>query len=191
MNSAYLCLLAAASGAAQGHRVATISNYNSLFGIALYNPASATTVSRTSSTLFIGGVSFCAYFCAWRSICPVDASCAARFVDNCRFLRIRAPYRLGERTTGTKERGWKRCSRNSRIRSDPPTAAFKQPFFNPRLFSTTMLKRSELRQNRYARMGRTSRATPRFPRVVTGVSRSRRCSSSSLKNLEAGLVPGG
>ncbi len=29
-----------------------------LVGIALYNPASATTISRTSSTLFIGGVSF-------------------------------------------------------------------------------------------------------------------------------------
>ena len=29
-----------------------------LVGIALYNPAIATTISRTSSTLFIGGVSF-------------------------------------------------------------------------------------------------------------------------------------
>src|SRR4030088_1841589 len=32
--------------------------------IALYNPASATTVSRTSSTLFIGGGLLCAYFYA-------------------------------------------------------------------------------------------------------------------------------
>src|SRR5260370_692883 len=42
--------------------------------IALYNPASATMVSRTSSTLFIWGSLLRAFFYAWRSICLVGAS---------------------------------------------------------------------------------------------------------------------
>jgi len=38
--------------------MAELPGGETLAGIALYNPASATTVSRTSSTLFMGGVSF-------------------------------------------------------------------------------------------------------------------------------------
>src|SRR6266446_2757423 len=58
--------------------------------IALYNPASATTVSRTSSSLFIGGGSPSRILLRVRSICLVGASGAARPVDNCLFLRTRA-----------------------------------------------------------------------------------------------------
>ena len=54
--------------------------------IALYNPASATTVSRTSSSLFIGGGLLLRILLRVRSICLVGASWAAKLVDNCRFL---------------------------------------------------------------------------------------------------------
>src|ERR1035441_2934376 len=63
--------LPSATKTARSARTAELPGCEMLVGIALYNPASATTVSRTSSTLFIGGVSFAHTSARGRSICPI------------------------------------------------------------------------------------------------------------------------
>src|ERR1700686_2141545 len=82
--------LPSATTTACSARMAELPGGELLVRIALYNPASATAVSRTFITLFIWGSLLRAYFYAWRSICLVGASQAAKPVDNCLFLRTRA-----------------------------------------------------------------------------------------------------
>jgi hypothetical protein len=70
-------------------RMAELPCRGLLIGIALYSPASATTVSRHSTTLFIGGVSFAHTSARGEVYARIEASWATRPVDNCRFLRAR------------------------------------------------------------------------------------------------------
>ena len=69
-------------------RTAEVPGEEARVGIAQYNPTSATTVNRTSRTLFILGESPLCILLRAPSICLTDASCATEFVDNGRFLRI-------------------------------------------------------------------------------------------------------
>src|ERR1700720_1829207 len=70
-------------------RLAELAGGEMLVGIAPYKAASAKMVSRTSTTLFIRGVSF-AHTSARREVYAQIVLCEQwRPVDNCRFLRVR------------------------------------------------------------------------------------------------------
>ena len=73
-------------------RMAELRGGETLVKIALYNPASATTVSRTSIALFMGE-SPLREFLRVAKYMPNRCSLAPRPVDNCRFFEVRAPAR--------------------------------------------------------------------------------------------------
>jgi hypothetical protein len=81
--------LPSANTTACSARMAELPCRGLLIGIALYSPASATTVSRPSTTLFIGGVSFADTSARGEVYARIEAWWATRPVDNCRFLRVR------------------------------------------------------------------------------------------------------
>jgi hypothetical protein len=81
--------LPSATTTACSARLAELPGGGTLVGIALYKAASAKMVSMTSTTLFIGGVSF-AHTSARREVYAQIVLCEQwRPVDNCCFLRIR------------------------------------------------------------------------------------------------------